>query len=50
MGQPLNSPIPAEPEVEGYCPACGEPEVDGKISHDPLCPYAGDELPPEACS
>ena len=47
MGQPLNSPAPNEPADEGFCPACGEPTKDGKINHDSLCPFLGDELPPE---
>lgn len=41
---PLNE-LPPDPHV-GFCPACGEPTVDGKIKHDPMCPYSGDEVEP----
>lgn len=37
----------SDEKPEGFCPSCGEPSIDGKIKHDPLCPYAGDELGPE---
>lgn len=40
MDQPQKHP-------EGFCPACGEPQYDGKLKHTDECPFAGDDLPPE---
>ena len=35
------------PDVDGFCPSCGEPYVDGKIKHTDECPFAGDDRLPE---
>lgn len=32
--------------AEGYCPACGEPQINGKINHAEDCPYHGDDREP----
>lgn len=40
----------SEEKPEGFCPSCGEPCFAGKIHHDEMCPFAGDEREPEdAC-
>ena len=36
--------------VEGFCPACGEPCKQDRISHDPMCPFSGEDVPPEVAA
>jgi uncharacterized protein (DUF983 family) len=43
--KPVKKPVLAL--IEDYCPACGEPQIHGFISHDDDCPFRGDDLSPE---
>lgn len=46
IGDPVTEPVDNPDRVEGFCPACGEPQINGKIKHAEDCPYHGDDREP----